>query len=294
MIINSQLGGKKPTGTKSITTNGVHDVTNYASADVQVPSSVPAHYIEKVKKTVVIGYYTYTETLCSGYNDLDLTGVKNISDYSLAYAYYQKDPTNTKTGTALKNATSLTLVSGDHALTYAFYNNTGITHTGLNYLQKINGSNSFISCFEKCSSLTNIGLDNLEEITSTAIYALARCFAESGITTADFIKLSKIDIWSAFGQNAYNSCFNSCTNLQNIYFRAVKASTFASLATQLKFLCGTTTGSSATGGCTIHFPSNFDPSNPDKTFDASTLDGYPTFGGSASYIHVAFDLPATE
>lgn len=69
---------------------------------------------------------------------------------------------------------------------------------------------------------------------------------------------------------------------------------FASAVNQIQYLFNTTTGSQATNGCTVHFPSNFDPSDPDHTFDASTLTGYPTFGGSASYIHLAFDLPATE
>ena len=36
---DSNMGGMTPTGTKNITTNGTHDVTEYAEADVQVPNS---------------------------------------------------------------------------------------------------------------------------------------------------------------------------------------------------------------------------------------------------------------
>ena len=45
-IINSviQGGGTTPTGTKYITTNGVHDVSSYANADVQVPTTAPEIY----------------------------------------------------------------------------------------------------------------------------------------------------------------------------------------------------------------------------------------------------------
>ena len=39
-----QGGGTTPTGTKSITSNGVHDVAGYANADVQVPTSSVIKY----------------------------------------------------------------------------------------------------------------------------------------------------------------------------------------------------------------------------------------------------------
>ena len=39
VIDSLSTGGITPTGTKNITTNGTHDVTNYASAKVEVPAS---------------------------------------------------------------------------------------------------------------------------------------------------------------------------------------------------------------------------------------------------------------
>lgn len=80
-IINTVIagGGTTPTGTKSITTNGTHDVTNYASADVQVPTTAPAHYVEKSVNA--------NGKLVSGTSVIDLTGVTTIGAYALAYAY---------------------------------------------------------------------------------------------------------------------------------------------------------------------------------------------------------------
>ena len=80
-IINSVIveGGPTPSGTKQITTNGIHDVTNYASADVNVPTTAPVHYIEKSVDA--------NGRLIPGTNLVDLTGVTELPDYALAYAY---------------------------------------------------------------------------------------------------------------------------------------------------------------------------------------------------------------
>ena len=75
-----QGGGTTPTGTLQITTNGTHDVTNYATANVQVPTTAPAHYIEK---SVDAG-----GVLQSGTTFIDLTGATSLNEYQLAYAYY--------------------------------------------------------------------------------------------------------------------------------------------------------------------------------------------------------------
>ena len=44
--------GTTPTGATTITTNGTHDVTNYATAEVSVPTSLPTSTVSVVKQLV--------------------------------------------------------------------------------------------------------------------------------------------------------------------------------------------------------------------------------------------------
>ena len=85
-IINSVIagGGTTPTGTKQITTNGTHDVAAYANADVQVPTTAPAHYIEKKIASSVFGPQLCSKGVATV---IDLTGVERLDVGVLAYAY---------------------------------------------------------------------------------------------------------------------------------------------------------------------------------------------------------------
>lgn len=65
-IAGIETGGITPTGTKTITANGTHDVTNYASAIVNVPSneiSIPNVYVSITQEDGTSGecwiYRTY-------------------------------------------------------------------------------------------------------------------------------------------------------------------------------------------------------------------------------------------
>lgn len=49
-------GGITPTGTLNISTNGIYDVTSYASADVDIPDT-EAHFPESVSLTITLDNY---------------------------------------------------------------------------------------------------------------------------------------------------------------------------------------------------------------------------------------------
>jgi hypothetical protein len=274
--VTGSYEGQTPTGTKSITANGVYDVTDFASADVQVPTTAPAHYIEKTVDA--------NGKLINSTNIINLNGVTDVGDYALCGQYRGVSfPQNTNV-----DLSSLTKITGEHALENAFCQSS-IKSIDLSGVTIISGSNVFQQAFWGCSALENVYFSNLTSITSTTVFQSA--FTNSALKTISFSKLNVINY--DFG-SFYLEPFSGCYNLESVEFGGLTASTFVSKKTQLQNLFRDTTGSQAPNGCTVHFPSNFDPSDPSHTFDASTLKGYPTFGGSASYIHVAFDLPATE
>ena len=297
--------GTTPTGTKSITTNGVYDVTDFASADVNVPTTAPAHYVEKTVDA--------SGKLINSTNIINLNGATDVGNGALAYEYYRASfPDNTNA-----EFPSLTMISGNYACQDMFYRCTGLTSVHLSSLTTISGSYACNNMFYECSGITNVDLSSLTTLSGN--YACQFMFAYcSGLTSINFSSLTTISGTNACDNMfaycsgltsidlpllstisaplsaSYSVMFSNCKNLESVKFGGLKSNTFASAANQLQYLFNSRTGSEAPNGCTVHFPSNFDPSDPSHTFDASTLTGYPTFGGNANYIHVAFDLPATE
>ena len=313
-IINSVIkgGGTQPTGTKNITANGVYDVTSYASADVQVPTTAPAYYIEKTKDA--------NNKLVGGSTVINLSGVTDVGDYALQYAY--------QFNTAISGSvdlSSLTAISGSSACVAMFANCTGITSVDLSSLTTITGylacSNMFNTCsgitainlsslqsinqsyccyamFGGCSNITSVDLSSLQSISGS--YACYTMFSGcTGLVSVNLSSLQSIDsstcismvsdcgltsvVFSSLitiSAAGCDSMFQRCYSLTSLSFPALTSTSFGSYSSQFNnMLSGVT-------GCTVHFPSNLQSVIGSWT---SVTNG---FGGTNTT--VLFDLTATS
>ena len=142
----------------------------------------------------------------------------------------------------------------------------------LTNLETISGANACYSMFHSCTSLTDIELRNLKTINEFNYYMFAFC---TGITTAEFDSLNSLPS----PNSALYRMFWRCTNLKNIYFPALKSTSFGGTSAFNQMLQDVT-------GCTVHFPSNL------QSVIGSWSDVTGGFGGTNTT--VLFDLPATN
>ena len=221
-------------------------------------------------------YRTFEEA--GGIGSVDLSGVTSVEALGLTQAF------------AFSSITSLD-ISGITTIDVDFltsicsgcYNLTSVNVSGV---REINAS--FVGPFTN-SGLVTLSWPSLTTISVATLGGMVKGCEE--LKTLDFPVLNAIA--ANLGGNSNRVC-GGCIKLESVSFGGLKSTSFGSRLNQFAYLFDATTGSSAPNGCTVHFPSNFDPTDPNHTFDITTLTNYPTFGGDANYIHLAFDLPATE
>lgn len=187
-------GYPEPEGTVSITENGVHNVKDYASANVSVP--IPSGYI-----------------IPSGTKSITENGVFDVTDFASASINV---PTGGGGDTDAEDDIITRTISGS-------YYNSRVSVVGTNafaYCTKLtavsldNATSIGTSAFATCSSLETVRFSNATVIGNYAFQACSR------LTTAIFPTASSVG----------NSVFYGCTHLMSIYFLSTSVASIKSTA----------------------------------------------------------------
>ena len=221
-IINQVVkgGGTTPTGTIQITTNGTHDVTNYASADVQVPTTAPQIY-----RVFREDNGKLTNSITTPFIPLPST-ITDIDSYML-YAAYKGTPSSVLSGAI--DLSSLTQMTGTASCAYAFTSCTGITSVDLSSVTQITGGNSLYNAFTSCTGITSVDLSSLTIVSGSS--ACNNTF--SGCTGLINVDLSSLNTIS--GSDACRNMFSYCSSLTTIDLSSL--TTISSKCTEMFASC---------------------------------------------------------
>ena len=148
-IVLAQGSGQAPSGVKTITENGVHDVAGFAQADVQVTQQgVDASYktkYEGLRRVLMGSEYPITSDKDVVIDDDEITRLRDYACYDC----------NHLVKVVLKNVTSVPR--------YAFGSCSHLKHVDLPNATTVNSS-----AFDVCAILTHINLPKVEVIKDYA------------------------------------------------------------------------------------------------------------------------------
>lgn len=140
---------------------------------------------------------------------IDLQGITEISQHGLFKPEYDNVHMYAE-GDALKNAESLTVVSGVEVFSETFKGCTGITNVNLPNLTTVSGMQAFSYAFYECTGLTSVNLPNLTTVSGQAAFS-STFYGCTGLTSIYLPKISDTD--QDARKNMMSSAFINCTNL---------------------------------------------------------------------------------
>ena len=247
-LTGTASGGITPSGTMSITSNGIYDIVSFASVDVTVSGggggdhadedAIIARTISEYSNSRVTSVGPYAFCSFSSLTTVSFPNATNIGGYafcscsSLTTASF---PNATNIGSnAFYCCSSLTTASFPNATSigsYAFGYCASLTTVSFPNATNI-GSNAFYVCsslttasfpsatsigpyaFCSCSSLTTVSFPNATSIGNSAFYGCR------SLTTASFPSAKSIG----------NQAFRGCSKLMSLY---ILASSVATLGTSV-------------------------------------------------------------
>lgn len=254
-------------------------------------SAAPAKFIERILDSNGV----LTSAGVSSY--INLSGVRVVDDYSLAYANAQRAPNSTTGPATIPDLSGIETVRtrGCNAMYLYCSNSTGsVDLSGLNSVGLYGCQNMFYGC----SNITSAYVGDTQTLVngygmygmfyncvnlSTVLMKVRTLNGDWGMTyifnncthlaTCEFDNLAYI-----YGRGGLSNAFQDCTSLQTVYFPALLSNftSYTNVFDNMLFGCS---------NVTVHFPSNL------QSVIGSW--GSVTNGFSGTNTTVLFDLPAT-
>ena len=140
---------------------------------------------------------------------IDFTGVTDVSDYALSYAYSH----NTALSGAV-NMSDLTTISGGGACSNMFFGCTGLISVDLSSLTTVSGASACSGMFTGCTGITSVDLSSLTTVNGS--YACSGMF--TGCTSLTTVRIGNTTAIN-FGTrtNQFGGMFTNCTQNIDVY-----------------------------------------------------------------------------
>ena len=139
---------------------------------------------------------------------MDFTGVTDIGDYMLAYAYWY----NTHISGTI-NMSNLTQINGANACVAMFSLCSGVTSANMPLLATISGQYSCSSMFSY-TGVTSVNLNSLTTVSGS--YACNSMFSNTPLASINLPSLETVS-----SSNGFSSAFTRCTSLAYANFPAL-------------------------------------------------------------------------